>query len=531
MKNYRWLIPITLLALALLVPTDTTGAQGPSYHIDQWTYGASAGGTSASANYVLHGTLGQQAVTSSSGLTRTVTGGIWRGISSAAANILVLEKEYRSDAPLVQVGDELIFIIAVTNNGDSLQEQVVVSDTIPAGFALVSGSAEADTGAVSVNGDTITLDVSELTYEQIAVLTYRVVVEDGTEDQIITNTAYAASTTYGPIEQSASVHIFEPYVIYLPVVACNYSPPPTEPEVHHLTDDVPDSNPGYPVEIDHHLYWNDFDKENDNDWYAFEAEGGQVYVIKTGDLESSADTTLVLYDRDGETKLDENDDVDWPNNIASRIVWTAPSDGTYYAMVRSYDWTVWGENTGYTVGVSRGSATTMEATTSESNEKPKPPPLPTPTPSPDLSADHRGAPGHASMIFQKPTPPPKPSPAPTPTPVPTPSSKPVPSGGFIKLCVQFLQTFDVPWHQLWTVVQWQDDRDGWHDVEGWRGTLDEVEDNEGKKMWWVAKDGFGDGPFRWMLYQSEGIDVLLSQSAPFHLPDAAGKTVIVEAED
>jgi uncharacterized repeat protein (TIGR01451 family) len=532
MKNYRWLIPIILLALALLVPIDTTGAQGPPYHINQWTYGASSGGTSASASYLLHGTLGQQAVSFSSGLTSTVTGGIWRGASSAAANILVLEKEYRDDASSVQVGDELIFIVAVTNNGDRVQEQVVVTDTIPAGFALVPGSAEADTGAVSVNGDTITLNISELTYEQIAVLTYRVVVEDGTENQTITNTAVAVSTTYGPINQSASVHVFEPYVLYLPVVARHYSPPPTEPEVHYLTD-APDSIPGYAVEIDHHLYHDDFDRENDNDWYAFAAEEGQVYTMQTSDLESNTDTFMVLYDQDGETKLDENDDVDWPNNVASRIVWAAPADGTYYAMVRSYDWLVWGDNTGYIFGVSRGSTTMMESEPSEPDEKPKPLPLPTPTPGPDFSAHHRGAPGHASALPQKPTPPPKPPSPPTPTPAPTssPSSKPVPSGGFIELCVQFLQALNTPWQELWTVVQWQDDRDSWHDVEGWRGTLDEVEGDEGKKTWWVAKNGFGDGSFRWMLYRSEKTDVLLSRSAPFHLSNTAGETITVEAGD
>ena len=99
------------------------------------------------------------------------------------------------------------------------------------------------------------------------------------------------------------------------------------------------------------------------------------------------------------------------------------------------------------------------------------------------------------------------------------------------MCVQFLQTCHTPWQELWTVVQWQDARGGWHDVEEWRGTLDEAVSDGGRKRWWVARDGFGAGPFRWMVYRSKKTDVLLSESTSFHLPDTAGETVTVEAED
>ena len=237
MRNHRWLIPIILLALALLVPSSTTSAQGPPYHINQWTYGASAGDTSVSASYVLHGTLGQQAVSSSSGLTSTVTGGIWRGASSAAASILVLEKEYRDTTYPVEVGDELTFIVAVTNNGERVQEQVVISDTVPTGLSLVSDSVEAKMGTINVDGDTITLSIEQLTYQQIAILTYRTTVGAGTEGQTITNTATAASSTYGPVTATAVVHIWgggDVHTLYLPLVALNYSAPTQT--VHDLTD-------------------------------------------------------------------------------------------------------------------------------------------------------------------------------------------------------------------------------------------------------------------------------------------------------
>jgi hypothetical protein len=47
----------------------------------------------------------------------------------------------------------------------------------------------------------------------------------------------------------------------------------------------------------------------------------------------------------------------------------------------------------------------------------------------------------------------------------------------------------------WSVVQWQDSVGNWHDVEGWRGTLD----SQGVIRWWVDAKDFGTGPFRWVI--------------------------------
>ena len=102
-------------------------------------------------------------------------------------------------------------------------------------------------------------------------------------------------------------------------------------------------------------------------------------------------------------------------------------------------------------------------------------------------------------------------------PLPTP---PMPSqaaparftGGFIELRAQFPQAWQWKrshWQELWTVVQWQDDKGAWRNVEGWQGSLDEVVTDEGgtvvgHKTWWVAKDDLGRGPFRWRVYRSQG---------------------------
>jgi hypothetical protein len=92
-------------------------------------------------------------------------------------------------------------------------------------------------------------------------------------------------------------------------------------------------------------------------------------------------------------------------------------------------------------------------------------------------------------------------------------------GGFIELHVQAVQ---VP-AGVWTVVQWQDAFGGWHDVEGWQGTLDAGD----QKVWWVADKDFSTGPFRWVVYQGQGGPSLVA-SESFYLPAVSGERVRVE---
>ena len=71
----------------------------------------------------------------------------------------------------------------------------------------------------------------------------------------------------------------------------------------------------------------------DTDWFSFTGFQGAEYVLETT-LDSLQDSVLRIYDTDGTTVLVENDDF---NGLASRIEWTAPRFGTYYASVLSYD--------------------------------------------------------------------------------------------------------------------------------------------------------------------------------------------------
>jgi len=137
--------------------------------------------------------------------------------------------------------------------------------------------------------------------------------------------------------------------------------------------------------------------------------------------------------------------------------------------------------------------------------------------------------------------PPRPTAQPAPTLPPRPSKQPTllppPAGGFIELRAPFTQAAlasVAQWQELWAIVQWQDSWGKWHNVEGWQGTFDEFEcdedggECEGKKVWWVAREDFDKGPFRWVVYQGRGGNSL-AQSDSFHLPHFVGQTVRTKA--
>lgn len=71
----------------------------------------------------------------------------------------------------------------------------------------------------------------------------------------------------------------------------------------------------------------------DLDAFSFQASAGVPYTLTTT-LGSLGDTVLYLYDTDGATLLDYNDD--FGGTLASRIDWTAPGTGTYYAYVGGF---------------------------------------------------------------------------------------------------------------------------------------------------------------------------------------------------
>jgi hypothetical protein len=121
--------------------------------------------------------------------------------------------------------------------------------------------------------------------------------------------------------------------------------------------------------------------------------------------------------------------------------------------------------------------------------------------------------------------PPTPTPRSTTQPAPEARRESEPAGAYISLHLQSTDRgFTARWPELWTAVQWQDAQGRWHDVEGWRGALDNIQGGVGRKTWWLADNLFGRGPFRWLVAQEEG-GPSLAISEPFYLPQVAGETV------
>jgi hypothetical protein len=101
-----------------------------------------------------------------------------------------------------------------------------------------------------------------------------------------------------------------------------------------------------------------------------------------------------------------------------------------------------------------------------------------------------------------------------------------PAGAAIILRVEFPSDWpwdEIPWQDLWTVVQWRDVTGIWRHVDGWQGGLDHVavaEDGKatGAKTWWVGSGDLGRGPFRWLVTRGEA-RTLVAESSAFYLPD------------
>jgi hypothetical protein len=135
--------------------------------------------------------------------------------------------------------------------------------------------------------------------------TYYVMIRDLGEDSAGPRTAY--SIRVSAQEATAGADRYEPddtMAEATPIVADNV------PQTHtfHLSTDV--------------------------DYLSFAAGQGVEYTIATGHLQGGCDTRIFLYDESG-AELDFDDD-SGEEILAARLVWSAPSSGTYYVMVEEF---------------------------------------------------------------------------------------------------------------------------------------------------------------------------------------------------
>ncbi|RLG27144.1 hypothetical protein DRN76_00390 [Methanosarcinales archaeon] len=113
----------------------------------------------------------------------------------------------------------------------------------------------------------------------------------------------------------------------------------------------PDDNPSLAnyIYVDSTKQTHDFHVSGDHDWLKFNATEGGSYTIETYELGVASDTYLYLYDTDGTTEIDHDDDSGI--GVASKIVWNCSISGTYYAMVRHYSSSAVGPDTRYNISV------------------------------------------------------------------------------------------------------------------------------------------------------------------------------------
>lgn len=84
----------------------------------------------------------------------------------------------------------------------------------------------------------------------------------------------------------------------------------------------------------------------DTDWTVFNATDGVIYTLETFNLGTEADTLLCIYDETGTQQLFCDDDSGAGDGL--RIVWQAPTSGTYTVQVKDQDPDCcWAEHTHY----------------------------------------------------------------------------------------------------------------------------------------------------------------------------------------
>jgi uncharacterized repeat protein (TIGR01451 family) len=115
--------------------------------------------------------------------------------------------------------------------------------------------------------------------------------------------------------------------------------------------DAPDACPGWSLSIDE-PFDEDFDHVADRDWFTFQATVATSYTIRTQDLQIRADTVITLYDSTCAKVLATNDDLPYPSNSrASQVEWRAEATGALHVLVRSYEPSFFGPDTGYSLAV------------------------------------------------------------------------------------------------------------------------------------------------------------------------------------
>ena len=139
----------------------------------------------------------------------------------------------------------------------------------------------------------------------------------------------------------------------------------------------------------------------------------------------------------------------------------------------------------------------------------EPPPRATVTPTNPADVPERPTltPTNPADVPERPTSTPTPRPTLPPTPYPTASASDAQESH-----AQIILVASGENDGQWAVVQWLDGQNVWQDVEGWAGDI-----RQGQIRWYVQPKEFGQGPFRWAIFDKADGQRLCT-SEPFQLP-------------
>jgi hypothetical protein len=162
-----------------------------------------------------------------------------------------------------------------------------------------------------------------------------------------------------------------PYRVYLPIILKNYSTPAPCFDGYEPDDTWQQARW---IEVNQVIQSHNFHTTDDRDYVRFVAEADSVYTIRTLNLSAGNDTTLTLYDTDGTTQLEYDDD-DPYNPPASKIVWLCSTTGIYFVKAAPYGTHIGGCDKTYDLKITSAPVPTSTPTVTNT-------PFPTPTAAP-----------------------------------------------------------------------------------------------------------------------------------------------------
>ncbi len=187
-----------------------------------------------------------------------------------------------------------------------------------------------------------------------------------TDSDVINGTTYyykledvdvhGSSEFHGPV--SATPGVQASYQVHLPVILKNYSAPTPCPDGYEPDDTWQQARL---IGVNQVIQSHNFHTTDDRDYVRFVAEADSIYTIITLNLSAGNDTVLTLYDTDGTTQLEYDDD-DPYNPPASKIVWLCPTTGTYFVKAAPFGTRIGGCDKTYDLKITSAPSPTPTAT-------------------------------------------------------------------------------------------------------------------------------------------------------------------------